>query len=146
MNVALRGWKIQRRGRRRGLMGTAGGVGDFVLNLRSDLLVAAMVICGSWTPWAKGEGKDEMSLAIPRRDTGHATAPLKPPPSPSDVHRDTPPPPETPRLSSREGEGWCTQKNVRGRTFTTSAERIALTREKPACPSRSGILADRARK
>lgn len=34
-------------GERRGLMRTAGVGADFVLNLRGDLLVAAMVICGS---------------------------------------------------------------------------------------------------
>lgn len=118
--------------RRWGVMGIAGGV-DFVLNLRSDPLVAAMVICGSWEPTSRRRVRargGEMSLAIPRRDTGHATAPAQPP---SDVHCDTPSLPETPRLSSKGGAHKRTYAGTRG-AFTTAAERIALTRKNPAVP------------
>lgn len=76
-----------------------------------------------------------MSHAIPRRDTGHATAPLNPP---GDVHCDTPSPPptETSRLSSR---GLCTKERTRVRgTFTTAAERIALTRKNRPVPHEEG--------
>lgn len=132
-------------GRIERVTGITGGV-DFVLNLRSDLLVAAMVICGSWADFsARGRARGgEMSLAIPRRDTGHATAPLNPQVMSTATRH--------PRWRRRDclrgvgGKGEGAHK----RTYAgTEVLLPRLRKELPwhartGCPSRRGILANRS--
>lgn len=71
-----------------------------------------------------------MSLAIPRRDTGHATAPLNPQVMSTATRH---PPAGDAEIVFEGGAHKRTYAGTRG-AFTTAAERIALTRKNPAVP------------
>lgn len=107
-------------------MGIAGGV-DFVLNLRSDLLVAAMVICGSWADFS-ARGRGERGRNVSCDPTTRYRTRYSPSLTPKWCPLRHAIPVGDAEIVFEGGAHKRTYAGTRG-TFTTAAERIALTRK-----------------